>query len=242
MTRALRIAFAVVVSGPCAADGEAPADAPLAPDPKAVELARSVLEKMGGPEAWERTRFLRWRFSGKRLHHWDRWTGDVRIESGSRLVLMNVGSREGRVFESGAEVVDDAARQAALEQGYAWWVNDSYWLIMPYKLLDPGTRLRHDGSAALADGRPGQRLTLTFDDGVGLTPENRYEIWVADDTGLVEQWAFYPTAVDTEPRFVLSWSGWKRFGGILLATDHGEGDDWEIGAPDSLPRALFEVP
>ncbi|MGQ0720181.1 MAG: hypothetical protein ACT4PE_01265 [Candidatus Eiseniibacteriota bacterium] len=238
----LRIAAALVLAGAVAARGETPPDAAPASDPKAVELARSVLERMGGEEAWERTRFLTWRFFGKRQHHWDRWSGDVRIESGSRLVLMNVRTREGRAFESGAEIVDLAARQEALELGHAWWVNDSYWLTMPYKLLDPGARLRHLGNASLTDGRPGQLLELTFDDGVGLTPENRYEIWVADDTGLVEQWAFYPTAGEAEPRFILPWAGWKRFGGILLATNHGEADDWEIGAPDSLPRALFEAP
>lgn len=238
MIAATTIGLALVLAGP----GGAAAEDPSPSDGQAVELAQSVLARMGGAEAWERTRFLTWRFMGKRLHHWDRWTGDARIESGSRLVLLNVGTRQGRAFEAGVEIVDEATRREALELGYAWWVNDSYWLIMPYKLLDSGVRLRLDGASELADGRSGQRLTLTFDEGIGLTPQNRYEIWVADDSGLVEQWAFYPTAEATEPQFILPWSGWKRFGGVLLATDHGRGEDWEIAAPDGLARSLFEAP
>lgn len=211
-------------------------------DPRAVALAESVLDAMGGRESWEHTRFLRWRFFGKRLHHWDRWTGDVRIEFDSRLVLMNVHTKQGRAWEDGAEITDADGLAQAMQDGYALWVNDSYWLIMPYKLLDPGCRLRHGGKSELPDGRPAERITLSFDEETGLTPENRYDLWIASDTGLVEQWAFYATSGDAEPAFTLPWAGWKRFGGILLATNHGRDADWEIAAPDSLPRSVFESP
>jgi hypothetical protein len=210
-------------------------------DPRAIALAESTLAAMGGPEAWEATRFLRWRFRDRRLHHWDRWTGDVRIEAGERVVCMNVGTHAGRAWESGREITEPDSLGAALELGHAWWVNDSYWLIMPAKLLDPGVVLADLGSGELADGRPADRLGVTFDPGTGLTPENRYEVWIARDTGLVEQWAYFPKAADTEPRFTQPWGGWKRCGSVLIATEHG-GDPWDVSAPDSLPRALFEAP
>ena len=211
-------------------------------DPRAVALAESVLGRMGGRPAWEQTRFLRWRFFGRRLHHWDRWTGDVRIESDTRLVLMNIHRKTGRVWEDGVELTDTAAREQALEDGYAWWVNDSYWLIMPYKLLDPGVALRYRGASTLPDGRPAELITLTFDEDTGLTPRNRYDVWIGSETGLVEQWAFYTDARDAEPRFTLPWSDWKSFGKILLATSRGRDADWEIAAPESLPRSVFEKP
>ena len=124
------------------------------------ERAESTLEAMGGRDAWGETRFLRWRFMGRRLHHWDRWTGDVRIEADSLLVLMNVRTKEGRAWDGGVEITDEAARAKALERGHALWVNDSYWLIMPYKLLDPGAVLRRRGDGELPDGRAArERLT-----------------------------------------------------------------------------------
>jgi hypothetical protein len=213
-------------------------------DPEAVALAEKVLDRIGGREAWDGTRYLKWRFFDRRLHHWDRFTGDVRIESEDLLVLMNLGSREGRAFFGGEEITDPAARAEALEKGYAWWVNDSYWLLMPAKLLDPGVRLQGAGPDALEDGRAAHKLVVTFDAGTGLTPKNKYEVWVADDTGLVEQWAYYPDAADPEPSFVSPWAGWKSFGDppVLLATSRGRGYDWEIEVPAAVPRTLFEQP
>jgi hypothetical protein len=233
--RSIRLAALLAL----AAASASAASSPDGSDPRAVALAESVLERMGGKEAWEQTRFLRWKFFGRRLHHWDRWTGDVRIESDGQVVLMNIVTKEGRVWDGETEVADPEERAAALETGYAWWVNDSYWLLMPYKLLDPGVTLRWVGEDELEDGRAADRIVLTFEE-VGLTPENKYDVWVARDTGLVEQWAYYPSADQAEPSFTLPWAGWKRFGGILLATERGRGADWEIAAPDSLPRSLFE--
>jgi hypothetical protein len=211
-------------------------------EPRAVALAESVLERLGGRDAWQSTRYLTWEFFGKRRHAWDRRTGDVRIEAGDRVVLMNLGTRAGRAFEKGVEVADPQAKTEALESGYAQWVNDSYWLLMPYKLLDPGARLEYRGESALPDGRAADLVGLTFEPGTGLTPENRYDVWIARDTGLVEQWAYYASASDTTAVFTLPWGGWTRCGGVLLPTEHGRGEPWEVAAPESLPRALFESP
>ena len=220
-------------------------------DPKAVAIAETVLERLGGDEAWSATGFVRWDFFGGRTHYWDKQRGDVRIEIPERLddageqvrpellVLMNINTREGRVWATGQEVADADQRADYLEQGHQIWINDSYWMFMPYKLLDPGVTLRYSGERALEDGRACDVLDLTFGDDVGYTPNNRYEVFVARDTGLVEQWSFFADSADEEPRFTLPWSGWKQFGGIRLATDHGQEKDWRIAVEDDLPRTLF---
>ncbi len=223
-----------------------PASGPAAPhpaasDPKAVAVAESVLEKMGGREGWDRVRVLRWRFFGKRLHYWDKQTGDVRIEADSAVVLMNVNTRTGRVWNAGAEVTDPAALKEALEAGYAMWVNDSYWLLMPYKMLDPGVKLADHGESAMADGRSARLLSMTFD-GVGLTPANKYDVWVGTDSGLVEQWAYYETSTDEDPKFTSVWGRWTKFGPILLPTERGRGGDWEIAVFEDRPAGVFETP
>src|SRR5262245_54374320 len=131
----------------------APSRVGAASDPSAVALANSVMQHMGGKQAWDKTRFLRWNFFGRRLHHWDRWTGDVRIEAKDRVMLLNLGTKNGHVFDKGVEITDPTARRQALEEAYEIWVNDSYWLIMPYKLLDPGVNLKSLGPSKMADGR-----------------------------------------------------------------------------------------
>jgi hypothetical protein len=224
------------------------------PDRRAVKLARAVLERLGGEARWAATRHVRWRFFGGRLHHWDRHTGDIRIDSPERrdeqgrverpatLVLMNLHTGRGRAWKEGQPVVDPAELAAALELGRRWWVNDSYWMFMPYKLLDPGVTLRYLGERPLEAGGRADVLELTFAPGVGDTPENRYEVYVNRKTRLVELWKYYESADDAEPQLTAPWSGWRRFGEIWLATDHGQDKDWEIAVFDTLPRSAYEDP
>ena len=49
-------------------------------DAEAIRIADRVMLAMGGREAWDSTRHLRWKFFGRRLHVWDKHTGDLRIE------------------------------------------------------------------------------------------------------------------------------------------------------------------
>ncbi|MFO1009795.1 MAG: hypothetical protein U1F29_06985 [Planctomycetota bacterium] len=242
-----------VVAGAAACKSTPPAVSPAAAaraqadaDPHARALAESVIANLGGWNGWERTRTIEWSFFGGRRHVWDKQTNDWRLDDAGNVVLMNLGTRVGRVFESGTEVFDPVRKKELLDKAWATWTNDSYWMFMPWKLLDPGVKLRHAGSTTLAGGEPAQVLELTFE-GVGLTPKNRYLVYVGDESGRVEQWTFYPDATKDEPRFTLPWRGWKRFGSIQLCTDHGdlpgrEGKDWKIAVHGELPRSVFEDP
>ena len=215
-------------------------------DARAIEIAQTVMEKMGGWDNWDRTRYLSWKFFGGRRHHWDRHTGDIRIEGpigqeGEYVFAMNVDTMAGRVWKDGEEINEAGALAQALDLGRKTWVNDSYWLVMPGKLLDPGVTLKYSGEREMEDGRMGDVLELTFGEGVGYTPENRYEVFVAKDTGLVEQWSFYAKAEDTEPGFTMPWSGWQQFGDIKLATDKGRAADWAIVVGTEAPEGVFET-
>lgn len=210
-------------------------------DARAVQIAESTLQAMGGRAAWDATRFVSWHFFGGRRHWWDRQTGDIRIEADESVILMNIDTRRGRVWNAGAELPPGPELDEALLQGHQWWVNDSYWMFMPYKLLDPGVTLKYVGEKPTADGRPADVLELTFVE-VGYTPENKYEVWVVRESGLIEQWAFYAEAGETEPNFVMPWGDWKPFGRIKLATSHGRDRDWRIAVHDTLARSVFEDP
>ena len=219
-------------------------------DARAIEIAQAVMETLGGWDNWDRTRYLSWKFFGGRQHHWDRHTGDIRIEATlgqeeeekeDYVFEMNVDTLAGRVWKNGEEVNDAGALAQALELGHKLWVNDSYWLVMPYKLLDPGVTLKYAGEREMADKRMADILELTFGEGVGYTPENRYEVYVAKDTGLVEQWSFYSEADDDVQGFTLPWADWQPFGDIMLATNKGRGADWAIVVSEDVPAGVFGV-
>ncbi|MFQ5742300.1 MAG: hypothetical protein ACE5HV_01795 [Acidobacteriota bacterium] len=233
----------LVVLGTCVLTGRAWASKPAGrqADGKAVEIAERVLEQMGGRESWNQTRYISWKFMGRRTHYWDKWTGNDRIESDNRVTLFNVHTRKGRVWEDGHEITEPSALAEALDRAYGAWINDTYWMFMPYKLLDPGVTLEYRGQGTMADGRDADILQLTFDK-VGRTPDNRYFVYVARDTGLVEQWSYFRNASDQEPGFTLPWAGWRRFGKIMLATGHGRDRDWQIGVYEDLPPSTFTSP
>jgi len=218
-------------------------------DPGGLALVEALERAMGGREAYDRARHLSWEFAGPRRHLWDRETNDVRIEAGELTLLMNLDSREGRVFEGGREVQDRERLRELLDQGYRWWQNDSYWVVMPWKLRDPGVAVRGLGEGRLPDGRVADLLGVRFN-GVGATPGNRYLLAIDRETGLLEQWSFFRGRRDERPTFTRRWSGWESFGELRLATDkrrpsEEQAHDWRLFVAEELsPRAYLdpEVP
>ncbi len=216
-------------------------------DAEAIEIADRVMEAMGGHAAWDSTRYIRWRFFGRRFHIWDKHTGRIRVEGVGRedqrpyVILMNLHTKQGRAWHDGDEITDEAELERMLVSGESAWINDSYWIVMPYKLKDSGVTLKYAGSGEMEDGRAAEVLQLTFE-GVGRTPENKYLVYVAEESGLVEQWDFYANATDEEPGFKTPWHNWERYGGILLSDNRGEGSHTEIAVFDRLPDSVFSDP
>ena len=217
-------------------------------DSEAIRVADAVMRKMGGREAWGRVRYLTWNFFGARRHVWDKHTGDVRIEGTTRktgeayVVLMNLRTRDGRVWKEGRPVSGEELA-GMLDDGEAAWINDSYWLVMPYKLKDSGVTLKYVGEGETEEGRAAEILELTFDR-VGRTPQNKYRVYVGHESGLVEQWDFYRDKTDEKPLFKVPWRDWKRYGRIMISGDRGEMNSkaarlTDIAVFDELPASVF---
>jgi hypothetical protein len=238
---------ACLLAGLLFAPAVSAADNPPAPgfdaagsDPRAIALADRAMEAMGGRAAWDATRVIAWTIFN-RSHVWDKWTGDYRLTADTTLVIMNVNTRAGRAWQKGVEVTDAARRDEILARAVSIWINDSYWLLMPYKLKDSGVTLRHAGEKPSGDGRAADVIELTFK-GVGDTPDNRYRVWIDRESGLVSQWSFFKSAADAEPRFTLPWTDWQAFGAIKLATGRGRTDVTGIRVSTEADAAAFSAP
>jgi len=210
-------------------------------DARAIEIADQVMRAMGGRENWDHTRFITWRFFGRRFHVWDKHTGNIRVESGNNVVLMNLHTKEGRAWDNGAEVAHPDTLAKRLDGGYRSWVNDSYWLLMPYKLKDSGVTLKYLGEREMQNGEAADVLQLTFE-GVGVTPQNKYDVFVSKKTRLVEQWSYFPNAADADPRFTGPWQEWQRHGTIMLSAKRGDSGHTDVAVFDELPASVFESP
>ncbi len=210
-------------------------------DERAIAIADAVMARMGGWKNWDQTRYITWKFFGRRRHVWDKWTGRLRFEEDDRVTLMNIHTRKGRVWRGGVEITEPDSLKRYLDRGYRAWINDSYWLVMPYKLKDPGVTLEYNGESRMENGRAAHVLTLTFTE-VGVTPENRYDVYVDKEGMRVSEWAFYRNASDPKPKFRTPWADWKRYGKILLSADRGHRRHTDLAVFDDLPSSVFDNP
>ena len=214
-------------------------------DARSSSVADSVMMAMGGKQNWEQVHYLKWNFFGRRIIWWDKWTSNVRIEipAKSLLILTNINTRQGHVYRFGKELTQDDSINYFMDRGFKIWANDSYWLIMPFKLKDPGVNVSYKGEVNDPQGNNCFLLELTFNK-VGVTPENKYHIYVNKKDYLVSYWDYFEKFSDTKPEVSNPWTGYKQYGNILLSGDRGpdEGMISDIEVMNSVRGELFEKP
>jgi hypothetical protein len=212
-----------------------PAPAVAASDSKAVEVARRSMTAMGGQERFAAARLLRFDFAPVRdgkvtstYHHWwDRHTGAYRLEGMSRegvpfrVLFDDVNAKKGRAWLGDRELQGDELAQW-LERGYGRFVNDTYWLLMPWKWLDPGVNLEHAGKKTV-DGQEYDVVTLSFGSDVGLTSNDRYWAYVSTKSNLMERWEYVLETEEGAPGSGAptpwAWKEWKETAaGVKLAS------------------------
>ena len=205
-----------------------------ADDPRAVEIAERMMEAMGGRAAFDEHRLLHFEWIVERdgetvsayRHWWDRPTGRYRVEGTNQegvefRVVFNINDRQGIVWADGSILKGEEA-DAYLGMAYGRFINDSYWLLMPWKWLDPGVTLHHEGERRMG-GEDFDVVRLSFDADIGLTSGDQYWAFVSRKTGLMERWEYVlqkddGSAGEDRPT-VWSWKDWEEFGdGIRLST------------------------
>ena len=187
-------------------------------DSMAISIADRVMEAMGSRTAWDTTDVFQWTFFGRRTHTWDKENQSVQISvPGQNMEYqVNLGDMTGTVVKGGVSYTESDSISHYLEQARRMWINDSYWLFMPFKLKDSGVRLKHVGTDTTLAGEMSDLLEMTFIE-VGVTPDNKYIIYVDQGDRLVKQWDFYTLATDSLPRFQSAWPNYQRYGDLKLS-------------------------
>ena len=226
-------------------------------DPRAVKIAEQVVVALGGWEKYRAVRYLSFHFVVERdsqvvsdwRHDWDRGTDDFRLEGKNDkaeelLIFLNLRSKQGQAFKNG-QLVEGEEHNAMLEQAYARFINDSYWLLMPYKLRDPGVTLTFDGEETI-DKQKYEVIKLTFGPNIGLTPKNIYRVFVDPATRQIQRWEYFAEpGAEARPAW---WNQWREFGGIKLALERKlEGRQVRllfenIVVSKQVPPGLFSAP
>ena len=228
---------------------------------RADSLAMRAYEALGGPEAWAALPYLRFDFAveqdGNRqliAHHlWNRQTGDYRVEwpagsDSTYTALFNVNARKGQVYLNGDSVAS-ARNDTLLQQAYRRYINDSYWLLAPTKMLDPGVNRTYVADSSNASTGV---VKLTFGD-VGLTPGDQYWMHVDKETGRLKRWDFVlQHQPNNAPPSSFTWTGYESFstpaGTLRVATrKEARGGNRAlltdaVGMPENVPEDMFTNP
>lgn len=228
---------------PAATDQQQESEATFKPQnspPKALALADSVIQAMGGQQAWQNTRYLKWNFFGKRELLWDKQTDRVKIYIAQKSVTINVDLQAdtGNIYKGDQLMNEPDSVKQYLQQGKQMWANDSYWLIMPFKLKDPGVQLTYLRQDTLEKGQQVDVLNVTFNE-VGFTPQNKYHLYIDQDSHLVRKWAYFQKADQTEPSMVTPWTNYKRYGNLLLSSGRGKLKLSNIEVYNAVPENVF---
>ena len=234
-----------------------------ASDPRAIALAMKAMEAMGGLAAWQAVPSVRFAFEverdgqvvARRIHWWDRFGDRHRIEStekdGKRLVVsQTLATHQGTAARDGVALKGEELK-TALKEAYGRWINDTYWLLMPFKTFDPGVKLTFEGERRL-EGATFNVFRLTFDK-VGLTPGDTYWAWVNTVSQRMEVWSYHLQGTPAEqPPSVFAWEDWKEFGSVHLSLNRRPLDPpagkpvlgirfKDVALLGPLPDAVFDV-
>ena len=214
--------IAALIAAPALA--EAPAS-----DPKAVAVADRVMKSLGGKKRWDALPGLRWTFGASvndtvrnsRRHSWNKHSNWHRVEGKTRAgqsfcFVHKVMTDEGRAWMDGVAIEGDSL-QKLMKRANSLWINDTYWILMPYKLRDPGVTLKYEGETR-EGGAVFDKLALTFDN-VGETPGDRYWVYVNRAVDRVERWEMVLQG-DQPPAKGYSWEGWEEHDGLWFPTAH----------------------
>lgn len=214
-------------------------------DAKAVALADKVIKNMGGVKNWNNTRYIAWRWRDQ-YHIWDKYENKFRYEKDTLVVISDLNTKQGTVYSKGKVLTNEAQRQKILSDQYAVWANNSYWLLMPFKLRDNGVTLQYKGEGKTQAGEDADLMELTFQN-VGVTPNNRYLLAVDKKSGLITEWSYFKNAADEKPGFTRPWTNYQTYGKIKISSGRGTNGDNKldmssISVSQNLNNDLFNSP
>ena len=180
--------------------------------PEADRLAIRMMEAVGSQHL-DKSTLLAWTYPGGHHYVWDRNRNLVRVKWDDNEVLLNLDEwPKGKAYVDHREVTGDELDQLR-GKAYAFFVNDSFWLLAPTKVFDKDVERKlvkqPDGNDA---------LLMTYPKG-GVTPGDSY-LWILDANDLPRAFKMWVSIIPIGG-VQASWEDWKTLDtGLKVATNH----------------------
>ncbi len=215
---------AIEISGTALALALGAAGAPAAEGPpESLALVERMVAAHGGIEAWRAAPSVSW------VEVWESPSGGA--DAPTRVVVEQGRRRAYHAAVDGpARLAWDGERAWSLDyQGppprFVALLN-YYFLNLPWVVMDPGVRLSAPGSASIpGDPTPYRTMRVTYEAGVGDTPDDYYLLYLHPETGrlhateyIVTYRALLPEGVAHTPPHLLVYDGWTTVAGLAVPT------------------------
>lgn len=199
--------------------------------PSADDLARSMFDVMAGGGAWEHARYFSYTFTlvknGRVVaafpERWDRVTGDFYV-SGERPdglpfeAVINVTNKTVRGSVQGRRLTSAEDLKGLYQLAEARFTNDTFWLMMPLRIFDPGFYRAYDGPRTDTCGHTWDLLKVTVEAEKGKVTAT-YWPWLNRDSHLVDEWDMKLDIMPPDsPPVEFLFHDYRRIAGLLIST------------------------
>ena len=152
-----------------------------------AELLANKMLKAINKDAYDNISLIEWSFP--RGHHfiWDKTKNQVTASWGENKVIFYPNDLTGTAFIGDSKVEDPDLMNELMQKAWALFANDSFWLVAPYKVRDPGT------SRSIVETDRGTGLLVTYSSG-GVTPGDSY-LWILDEEGKPVAWKMWVSII-----------------------------------------------
>lgn len=170
-------------------------------------LVDTILTQYGYP-AFKQAEIIRFTFTAKVAGLGPKHTWIWKPKSDSVTLVEDGFSYSRKKMEDKEKAVDKK------------FINDQYWLVFPFHLgMDKDSRIEIDSGLTVSpkNHEKLRRVTVTYLQGNGYSPGDRYELFVQPD-GLIKEWTYHKSG----GKFGVSWT-WEnnvRFKDVLFSQVH----------------------
>ena len=141
----------------------------------ADRLAYKMLDVLNY-EAYKETSSLTWTFRGEHHYQWSKNQNRCSVQWEDFTVQLDLKNKGNSTVLVGGQPYSGEDKEQLINKALAYFNNDSFWLVAPYKVFDDGVERRlvkqENGSDA---------LLITYTSG-GTTPGDSY-LWHLDEQG-----------------------------------------------------------
>lgn len=164
-------------------------------------------------EAYNNTDYLEWTFKNRHHFKWNKTENTCIVFWKNHEVQLDLKDySKSKALSSNVEQ-DGKQKEKLIKKAIGYFNNDSFWLVAPYKVFDPGTERR---LVTVENGK--KSLLVTYTSG-GSTPGDSY-LWHLDRKGKPTSYQMWTSIIPIKG-VEASWSDWiTTESGALLPKTH----------------------